>query len=372
MSSPQPRVSVMSASDARGCNRRGVARVPRASLALVAIILAVGLGQRSGSSASFSDAVSPAAEGSAASSYSALLGDVLRRRSRDEDVHSGSQHLLRGMGAAARRSVPPRRDVPDRRTRKRKSSMAIRTSDVLKDILRGRDKEHGSDQSASDAGAGQPISKRMKEGHVSGARAEWAKAVGAQSCALREERGDGGRGDGGRMRMRAVAGSDSGVSRAEGRKLDLDGGLDMVHVQGLEDGWWQHQVPTANLTTAPTPALVEYAGLSAAIAALNDRTAVRHVVETANSSVGSSAVAQQGQREPRWAAPGFLEPLQVFAREVNSRGARVFVVSAPSEFWEVYRLLGRANASRHYYEVLLEVCSGDVWREAVLVLCWCW
>ena len=61
------------------------------------------------------------------------------------------------------------------------------------------------------------------------------------------------------------------------------------------------------------------------------------------------------ERGGRGANPQKKENLQIFAREVNLKGARVFIVSEPSEFWRAYAALAAHTPHRrHYYEVLLE------------------
>ncbi len=113
--------------------------------------------------------------------------------------------------------------------------------------------------------------------------------------------------------------------------------------QGLEDTLWDRG-DAHNLTGAGPGQFQEFASLSAAIDALNVRNRRAHHLRDPQRD-------NQGQGSDVLPA---AENLHVFAREVNSKGARVFLVAEPSVFWEKYAALKHTPHCRHYYEILLD------------------
>lgn len=249
-----------------------------------------------------------------------------------------------GVGAATRQPVLRwRGSFPGRRKRKAGGAMAIRPSDALDDILNEFNNEPG-EGAPSDAGHGHLISDDCKE-----ARAQLPTVKSAKVLASQEKAGAV------PAPLHRTAGDDERASYAAGTLADLDDALDVVHEQGLQDSPCRAASAAANQSARGV--FVEYAVLSAAIAALNARNRIRHAMEYGNSSDGSGAGEEQRHEgeEGGLSAGRPSERLQVFAREVNGKGARVFAVSTPSEFYRAYRQLGFAAHSRHYYEMLLEV-----------------
>ena len=113
------------------------------------------------------------------------------------------------------------------------------------------------------------------------------------------------------------------------QRLELDDPMDIVHQQGLD-------VPVleVNGDGVQRGGFQEFASLGQAISKLNDLNHRR----ASGSRAGSKG----------------RERLQIFAREVNAKGARVFVVSDASDFFKTYRTLEYTPNCRHFYEILLE------------------
>ena len=113
--------------------------------------------------------------------------------------------------------------------------------------------------------------------------------------------------------------------------------------QGLEDTVWERG--DARILKGAGPGqFQEFASLSAAIDELNVRNRRAH-------ALGDLQRASEGEGSE---VPPAAENLHVFAREVNSKGARVFLVAEPSVFWEKYAALEHTPHCRHYYEILLD------------------
>ena len=113
------------------------------------------------------------------------------------------------------------------------------------------------------------------------------------------------------------------------QRLELDDPMDIVHQQGLD-------VPVleVNGEGVHRGGFEEFASLGQAISKLNDLNDRR----ASGSRAGSKG----------------RERLQIFAREVNAKGARVFVVADASDFFKTYRTLEYTPNCRHFYEILLE------------------
>jgi hypothetical protein len=256
------------------------------------------------------------------------------------DGASGGTQLRWARAEVATHQPVLRGSFSGRRKRKPGGAMAIRPSDALDDILHEFNNEPG-EGGRSDEGNGHLVS-----GDGNRARAQAPKIKSARVLASQVKAGP--------APHHPAVGIDKRTSYAARTLADLDDALDIVHEQGLQDSFCRTASAAANQSTPGM--FVEYGGLSAAISALNARNSIRHAIEYGNSSDGSGTVVEQRRvGEGGASAGGRSEQLQIFAREVNSKGARVFAVSAPSEFYRAYRQLDYAAHSRHYYEMLLEV-----------------